>query len=337
MASIGSVVNAVGNVANILFDLSPKTFYSTRDFYNFIKKRQNAPMARKHFTIVPRCQIHTLGNGIPQIWDSLFKDGNLAKFAILAQQLKFPGASFGIQGGSAQQITTPYGQYSPQANGYSGGNGNTITIDFLQTADPVIEHMILPWYYECMRTSNEERPLNRSDFQKLKDGISDGILDGMATGLTKAADYIGAGKDSWLRSGSKYFTDKKGNYSNRNISEYPCPKLTLDVKYYRMDQIAGLQFLMNPTFVYRITGVYPISITPAEAVHSGYDYNKLTRSVTFKYNNFICIPDGSYQQQMYGNVRRGFPYKNMSPIQILNALNQTAQGVMGAVNSIRNI
>jgi hypothetical protein len=39
MASIGSVVNAVGNVANILFDLSPKTFYSTRDFYNFIKKR----------------------------------------------------------------------------------------------------------------------------------------------------------------------------------------------------------------------------------------------------------------------------------------------------------
>jgi hypothetical protein len=51
---------------------------------------------------------------------------------------------------------------------------------------------------------------------------------------------------------------------------------------------------MNPTFVYRITGVYPISITPAEAVHSGYDYNKLTRSVTFKYNNFICIPDGSY-------------------------------------------
>jgi hypothetical protein len=39
MASISSVINAAGKVTDILFDLSPKTFYSTRDFYNFIKKR----------------------------------------------------------------------------------------------------------------------------------------------------------------------------------------------------------------------------------------------------------------------------------------------------------
>jgi hypothetical protein len=51
---------------------------------------------------------------------------------------------------------------------------------------------------------------------------------------------------------------------------------------------------MNPTFVYRITGVYPISMTPAVAKHQGPDTGSLTRSVTFKYNNFICIPNGTY-------------------------------------------
>jgi len=36
---IASIVNGVGNIVNTLFDLSPKSFYSIADFYNFIKKR----------------------------------------------------------------------------------------------------------------------------------------------------------------------------------------------------------------------------------------------------------------------------------------------------------
>jgi hypothetical protein len=39
MASITSVINAAGKISNTLFDLSPKSFYSIADFYNFIKKR----------------------------------------------------------------------------------------------------------------------------------------------------------------------------------------------------------------------------------------------------------------------------------------------------------
>jgi hypothetical protein len=51
---------------------------------------------------------------------------------------------------------------------------------------------------------------------------------------------------------------------------------------------------MNPTFVYRLTGVYPVNITPAEAKHQGYSDSSLVRKVTFNFNNFICIPNGAY-------------------------------------------
>jgi hypothetical protein len=46
------------------------------------------------------------------------------------QQLTFP--KFGAQGTTVAPVITPYGQYSPQQNGYSGGSGgNTIDISFL--------------------------------------------------------------------------------------------------------------------------------------------------------------------------------------------------------------
>jgi hypothetical protein len=51
---------------------------------------------------------------------------------------------------------------------------------------------------------------------------------------------------------------------------------------------------MNPTFVYRLTGVYPVSISPVPLIHGSGGEGDLKRSVTFKYNNFICIPNGTY-------------------------------------------
>ena len=334
LSTATSVINAAGKISNILFDLSPKSFYSTRDFYNFIKKRQNAPMMRKHFTVVPKCQIitNTKGN-IPHIWNNLFTDSNLARFAILVQKMTFP--KFGVQpfsSNSDSPIKTPYGQYSPQQNGFSGGGGgNTIDISFLQTADPIIEHMVLPWYYECMRTKN----YSKDDVSNTDSMINSG-LQGISNGITAAANYVGFGNDAatqaagWLRG-------KKIKSKSAPISQYPMPKLTLDIKFYRMDEISGLQFLMNPTFVYRLTGVYPVSISTVPVLHTVGGDGELQRAVTFKYNNFICIPNGQYEEKMYGNNRMGFAYKNMSPIQILNALNQTAQGAIGAVDAVRNI
>lgn len=311
MASIGSIINAAGQISNILFDLSPKSFYSIRDFYNFIKKRQNTPMMRKHFTVVPYCEIYLNGNNqpIPEIWNTLFNDANLAKFAILIQSIRF--SPFGIQSEDGRTIKNLYGKYAIQGNGYSGMSGDTINMQFLQTADPIIEHMILPWYYQCMRTFIYTADSNKKSFFQ-------NAVDTLRNGVT--------------------LQNLLGNLKNTTTSKYRTviPKLTLDIKYYRMDQIAGLQFLMNPVFVYRLTGVYPTQITPVNVEH-GQSAGSLKRQVTFKYNNFICIPNGEYQQQMFGNVRNGFAYKNMSPIQILNALNSTADGAIKAVNIIRNI
>jgi hypothetical protein len=95
--------------------------------------------------------------------------------------------------------------------------------------------MILPWYYECIRTFNAVRPLNRSDLQKLTDEVKDNLLGGAADALTSVADKFKMGEDSFLRSGSSWLKKQKGNYEDRAISEYPCPKLTIDIKYYRMD------------------------------------------------------------------------------------------------------
>lgn len=329
MASIKSVINAAGKISNILFDLSPKSFYSIADFYNFIRKKQNAPMMRKHFTVVPHCQIISNGGSIPQVWNNLFNDSNLAKFAILMQRITLD--PFGIQGQS-KKISNPYGVYSTQPDGYSGSSGSTVKIEFLQTADPIIQHMILPWYYQCIRTSNYEKQPKK----KLTDSIRDNVLDAAGNALTSTANFLGVGQQT-AQTGSAWLKKQKGNYNKSLISQSVIPKLTLDIKYYRMDQIAGLQFLMNPTFVYRFTGVYPSLITPAPFQHGGSGGDVPLRSVTFIYNNFICIPNGEYEQNMFGNVRTGFAYKHMSPIQILNALNQTAQGTIGTINAIRNI
>ena len=93
-------------------------------------------MMRKHFTVVPHCEIHVnkSGSAIPQVWNTIFNDNNLAKFAILIQGLEFPGRTFGMQevpGSTAPPVITPYGQYSLQSNGYSGGRGHSVDINFL--------------------------------------------------------------------------------------------------------------------------------------------------------------------------------------------------------------
>lgn len=317
--NLQGIVNGVGNIANTLFDLSPKSFYSIGDFYNFIKKRQNAPMARKHFAIVPRTQIFTADGNIPIIWQQLFTDTNLAKFAITAQSISY--GSFGYN--NPAKITNQVGNYSYIEKGQHISAGGTFSMSFLETANPIIESFIVPWFYEVNRTNYIQK--EHTSIEQYKTGLVNNVLNSAGNALNNAGlSFIG----NSIKQG-------KRNTAIKNYSQYPCPKLMLDIKFYRMDEIAGLQFLMNPTFVYRLTGVYPSKVNPAAAKH-GSDYT-LTRQVTFNYNNFICIPGPKYQTQLTGNHGIAFAYRNMSPIQLLNALNQAVTGVSSIANNVKGM
>lgn len=311
---IASIVNGVGNIVNTLFDLSPKSFYSIADFYNFIKKRQNAPMARKLFTIVPRTQVFTLDGYKSTIWENLFTETNLAKFAITAQSVNY-NSSFGFSN-SSDKITNQFGTYTYISNGKNFTNGGQFSINFLQTAQPIIQTFIVPWFYECNRTNyNESNDVSKMFVDKKFKATAKSVGNMIKDLFTKGQ-----------------ITQSKSAF---NISQYPVPKLTLDIKFYRMDQISGLQFLMNPTFVYRLSGVYPVSIEPAKAIHNS-EYT-LYRKATFNYNSFLCIPGPKYQEFLVKSTGIAFAYRDMSPIQILNALNQGIGGAMSIVNNVKGM
>ena len=325
--SVASVVNAVGNVANTLLDLSPKEFYSTRDFYNFIKKRQNAPMAVKHFTIVPKMQIFSMDGAISPVWDKIFTDTNLAKFAILTQRVSVP-QNVGVNAVGTKQspITTVHGRYNVTNNSFNGANNDTFTMEFLQTASPIIQTFIVPWYYQTLRTSNYVYNASKDKNDNLITQMKNKITEEFTNTANSVLSKMGV---------EKYKFGKDKNKGTKYISQYPIPKLTIDIKYYRMDQIAGLEFLMNPNFVYRLTGVYPISFNAPTTQHQADSYNITNRIVTFAYNNIICIPNATYEQKLFNGTHSAFAYKTQSPVQILNALNSGVQDVASIANSVK--
>ena len=328
--SVASVVNAAGNIINTVFDLSPKQFYSIRDFYNFIKKRQNAPMAIKHFTVVPKCEIFTTTGAISKVWDRIFTDSNLAKFSILIQEVKFSG-QIGIQGKGGNgynTLETPAGRYTNLNDGYNGSSQKTIEISFLQTATPIIQTFIVPWYYETLRTRNYG-----FDQEKQEDGLFTKIKNDITSELQNAGNNLlnkmGVTKYKW----GKEADDTK----LKDISQYPCPKLTLDIKYYRMDQIAGLQMMMNPSFIYRITGVMPVSFSAPITKHGSENATNVLRTATFAYNNVMCLPNATYEETFFNGGHTAFQYKNLSPVQILNSLNSAYQDVTSIANTVKGI
>jgi len=70
-------------------------------------------------------------------------------------------------------------------------------------------------------------------------------------------------------------------------------KLNLLIKFYRTDEIAGLDFLMNPTFVYRITGLFPTEVNLVSPAHGTTNYSE-GRYVNFAYDNIMVYPNADY-------------------------------------------
>jgi hypothetical protein len=86
-----------------------------------------------------------------------------------------------------------------------------------------------------MRTKNYKMTNRLSKTESI---INNG-LQGVADGLTAAANYVGFGNTA-ATAASNWLTGKKSKSQAAPASQYPIPKLTLDVKFYRMDEIAGL-------------------------------------------------------------------------------------------------
>ena len=85
-----------------------------------------------------------------------------------------------------------------------------------------------------------------------------------------------------------------GVYSKKkNSLDYPFPRLDFAIKFFDLNEIhnAGLFQQIWPTFIYWITGAYPIKIQTYNINHMQGDVGKIVRAVTFKFNNIINLKD----------------------------------------------
>ena len=95
--------------------------------------------------------------------------------------------------------------------------------------------------------------------------------------------------------------------------------------------------MMNPSFIYRITGVMPINFSPPTTKHGPIGETNTLRTVTFAYNNIMCLPNAAYEETFFNGGHTAFQYKNLSPVQILNSLYSGVQDVSSIANSIKGI
>lgn len=133
-----------------------KNFYSTRDFYNFLRQEDNTPSGHRHFTLVPFIANPANKNGIVDpVVSKLFTQEKLRKFQLCIQQITLPGFTF--TGGDIKgtfSTSTPLGIWQTIDNTTVFPTNNVLDINLLDTMDPIIERFIYPWYVECLRTKN---------------------------------------------------------------------------------------------------------------------------------------------------------------------------------------
>lgn len=301
LGKVKSGINLAGNIINAVGEVPLKQFYGVRDFYNFIRKSDNCPMANNtFFTVVPEFETKGLAGMIGDLfklstWTNLiglgqngqsvgkdpannvfaFTEYTLARFALGISNIEMPS----LNGFTTQTIQTTVGKYTVLNNNstFNTGNNSTFTINFYELAMPVIESFIIPWMLQ----------------------------------MNKAHIY----------------------YDNA----VELPRLNLNIKFYRQDEIAGLDFMMNPSFVYRITGCYPIAATLLKPRHAGSSGSNISeRNVTFAYNNIMVFSNAEYERFITG-TRTAFNYDGLSPIQILNKLNSGVGTGIGLVNQAKNV
>ena len=336
-------LNAAGTIASAINGLSPKEFYSVADFYNFIKKPDNVPTNHPLFTVVPSISNNTDRNGNPfPIMKVLFTDEWLAKFSLCIQKVQLPNLTLAQGGnfGNAVDVDGPQGWFKSMANtSPTNASSKEFTINFLDTHDPVIEKFIYPWFIYCMRTNDKhytatelEKILKQN--YSISSAIKDTLKEGAANAITWATKWQGTPPAVKQLGESASSALKKRQQISIAEGPYTFPRMDLVIKFYRPDEVMGITELMNPNFIYKIYGAYPIDIKLVDP-QSGKDTgaSNLMRPVKFAYNHIVVLPDAQWESNYFGTSH--FPYQGLSPAKLINQAQNAVSTVSGEYDKLK--
>lgn len=331
------VLNAAGTIANAVNGLTPKEFYSVADFYNFIKKPDNVPTNHPLFTVIPNISNSVDNNGnIYPIMKVLFTDEWLAKFALCVQRVQLPELTLASSGnfGNSVIVDGPQGYFSSMANtSPTNASSKEFTINFLDTHDPIIEKFIYPWFIYCMRTNDKQYTV--AELEQLLNqnySISSAIKDELKNGIN---GMINSSNNSAIKQIGKIMSSASTKKQNISMAEgpYTFPRMDIVIKFYRPDEVMGISELMNPNFIYKIYGAYPINIKltdPQSGKSNG--AQDIMRPVKFAYNHIVIIPDAQWETNYYGTSH--FPFKGLSPAKLLNQAQNLASTAAGEIDKL---
>lgn len=136
----------MGNVERL------KTFYSTSDFFNYIKKPETTPSSHRLSSIVPLVNSTIKDN--PRL-SRIFTSTNLEKFSLLANDISnLPNFQMGGTENTEITVNTPEGGWKGMGNNNIMASSQTFTINFIDTVEPIIENFIYPWFLECINANS---------------------------------------------------------------------------------------------------------------------------------------------------------------------------------------
>lgn len=272
----------------------------------------------------------------------MFTDEWLAKFAISIQSISLPQLtlSSGNKAGEAVVDDTPQGWFQSMANtSPTYASSKEITIKFLDTQDPVIEKFIYPWFIYCMRTNDKKYTADSLQKELNKQySVNSFIKDTLKEGASKAVSWAtqGANAPSGVKKAGESVLNALNRAKNILLNEGPhtFPRMDIVIKFYRTDEVMGISELMNPNFIYKIYGAYPVEITLVDPMSGkGTSASDIQRPVKFAYNHIVCLPDASWEEKYFRSGQH-FPYKGLSPAKLLSQAQNMTATVAGQANSL---
>ena len=146
--------------------MSNNSFIGINDFYNFIRKDngKNSPTTFYYFTVMFYRENVTTFTGL--------NDANLERLRYAIQKIDLPKSV--LKGYENNQITEAvgnidniYGAYTFLKNVYFNTDSKNITMRILNMQYPVIEEVIYPWFYNCVKNEWDNGSVYSTSFPKL--------------------------------------------------------------------------------------------------------------------------------------------------------------------------
>ena len=303
-----------------------KSFYTLKEFYNFLKQDDNTPTGHRYVTIVPYIANSSMSNGVlSNNLQNLFSQENLRKFQLCIQSAELPNFSLSFGEIKAELSTsTPLGIWNTIENTTIFPDKKEITFHILDTMDPIIENFLYPWFVECLQTqnSNTSYPFPRLNFAFKyfrEDQITENMdgkkpnfiywIDG-AYPIYIEACKINHGKDdagSIIRA-VKFSFNMMLCFPNETIAKY----------YNHEELFAGI-----------------VSNEKTSNITSGKDlYNKLTSFLTWKkaFYNFASVLPSKINKSISSNIKTSSIKSNITAKNITTINPSTS--IKNSLNSV---